>query len=350
MGGWKGDALIVATNDPKELRAAKNMRIPAVNLAGGQSNSSGIPRVTVNHFEAGRMAARHLLDRGLRNLAYFGWSDLWYSEQRRRGFFETAAKAGVKCNSFRRTALEESELKWPKRIAGPAKWISSLPRPCGIFAVHDYRAQFLIEVCAEIGLRIPEDIALIGMDNDEIICNHSIPTLSSVSRNSERVGWEAMSLLERMLRGNRKINDVLIDPDRVIARQSTDKQYCSDPLVQSAIDCVRENFAARINIATIAERLGVSKRTLETRFKSSAGTSPHHFITRLRIHYAQTLLQLPQKRTIEQIARECGFGTTTTVYTAFQRYVGKSPAAFRKTPANSNLIWKTEQEWMEQTT
>jgi LacI family transcriptional regulator len=327
--GWKGDAMIVATNDPRELRAAAKMGIPVVNFAGGQRDSFGIPRAMVNHFQAGSMAAAHLLDRGLRNLAFFGWSRLWYSEQRRQGFFERAAADGIKCASFLRPAAEDSQMSWPTRIAGPAKWLLSLPRPCGIFAVHDYRAQFLIEICAESGLRIPEDIALIGMDNDETICEHSSPTLTSVSRNSERIGWEAMALLDRMLQGERRVDDVVIEPDRIVARQSTDRQYCSDPLVQSAVDFVRENLSARVNIARIAERLGISKRTLEMRFRESVGTSPHEFFTKLRVLHAQTLLQMPKKRTIQQIAVECGFGTAATVHATFRRLAGQSPARFR---------------------
>ena len=330
MQGWKGDAMIVVTSDAQELRAARRMRIPVVNLAGGLRNSFGIPRVMVDHFQAGRMAANHLLDRGLRQLAFFGWSGVWYSELRRRGFFERALEAGVRSECFLRTAAEDSRLKWPERIAGPAKWLVSLPRPCGVFAVHDYRAQFLIEVCAEAGLRIPEDIALVGMDNDETICEHSLPTLTSISRNSERVGWEAMALLNRMLKGRPQNDDIFIEPDAVIARQSTDRQYCADPLVQSVLDFVRGNLKASVNIAVIAERFGVSKRTLEMRFKRSSGATPHHFITNLRVQFAQALLQMPQKRTIEQIARECGFGTPATVHAAFQRYVGKSPAVFRR--------------------
>jgi LacI family transcriptional regulator len=201
--------------------------------------------------------------------------------------------------------------------------------------VHDYRAQFLIEVCTEAGLRIPEDIAVIGMDNDETICEHSVPTITSISRNSARVGWEAMSLLDRMLHGERHLDDLLIEPDGVIARRSTDRQYCADELVQKALDLVRENLSTQINIAALAEHLGISKRTLETRFKKNSNTSPHEAITRLRLQHAKALLQMPQKRTIEQIASECGLGTPATFHAVFRRLEGKTPANFRREYNNS---------------
>jgi LacI family transcriptional regulator len=331
MQGWRGDAIIIASSERRELSLARRMGIPVVNLAGGLAKSHGIPRVRVNDVMAGRMAANHLLDRGLRHLAYFGWSDRWYSAQRRQGFCERAAEAGIKTHSLLLTAGEGTALNWTQRIAGPAKWLTSLPRPCGVFAVHDYRAQLLLEACKEAGLRVPEDIALIGMDNEETVCEHSVPTLTSVSRNSERVGWEAMVLLERLLKGEPPpVEDLLIDPEKVFARKSTDRQYCADPLVQSAVDWVRDNWKQRVNITDIAERLGVSKRTLEMRFRESTGTSPHEFFTRLRLQRAQALLQTPQKFTVEQLAIECGFGTPATVYAAFQRYLGDSPAAFRR--------------------
>jgi LacI family transcriptional regulator len=331
MRGWKGDAIIVASNDQRELRQARRMAIPVVNLAGGLRGPYGVPRVMVNHFAAGRMAAEHLLGRGLRHLAFFGWSNLWYSEERQRGFFERAEEAGVKCAAFLQRSGEEADMSWPKRVARPAKWLAALPRPTGIFAVQDYRAQFLVEVCEEAKLRIPEDIALVGMDNDETVCEHSVPTITSVSRNSERIGWEAMALLDRMTHGEpAPTEDLLLEPDRVVARQSTEGIFCTDPLVRRAVQVIRERLHAQVNVADLAERLGVSKRTLEMRFRDTAGSSPHEFLTRLRVERAQALMHVPEKRTVKRIALECGFGTAATVYAAFRRHTGESPGSFRR--------------------
>jgi LacI family transcriptional regulator len=333
MRGWKGDALIIASNNVNELRQARTLRIPVVNLAGGLPKSHGVPRVMVNHYLAGRMAADHLLERGLRHLAFFGWNNRWYSDQRRLGFTERAAAAGVACEALLITARAESRLSWTQRIARVAKWLATLPYPAGVFAVHDYRAQFLVEACGEAGLRIPEDIALIGMDNDETICEHSAPKITSVSRSSEQVGWEALALLDRLLQGKAPpAHDLLFAPDQVVARQSTDMLYCANPLVRQAIDFIRHNFKAPVKVAALADHLGVSKRTLEMHFRKSAGSSPHEFIIQLRVQQAQSLMQIFPRRTIEQIAADCGFGTAATVYAAFHRVTGQSPASFRKKP------------------
>ena len=127
-----------------------------------------------------------------------------------------AYNEGLPCIALLESAEEELTVSWSQQTKTLTDWLRSLPLPCGVFAVHDHRAQFRVEACAEAGLRIPEDIALIGMDNDEIICEHSVPTLSSVSGNSEQVGWEAMGLLDRMMQGEPwPTEDLLVEPDRV---------------------------------------------------------------------------------------------------------------------------------------
>ena len=331
MRGWKGDAIIAVSNDESELRYARRMGLPVVNLAGGLAKSFGVPRVMVNHFQAGQLAADHLLDRGLKHLAFFGWKDVWYSEQRHFGFRKRATEAGMHCDAFLRTPQEESNQTWAQRIAVVSKWLKTLPRPVGILAAHDYRAQFLMEGCHEAGLRIPDDVAIIGMDNDETICEHSVPTLTSVSRNSEQVGWEAAALLDRMMRGEPiPAADLLLEPDGVVARQSTDMLYSSDPVAQCALIYMRAHLKKQFNIEQIAQHLGVSKRTLEMRFRESLQTSPHDFLTRLRVQHAQALIQMPLKRTMEQTALECGFGTFKAFYQAFRRITGDSPGAYRK--------------------
>jgi LacI family transcriptional regulator len=331
MTGWKGDAVIVLSDEEDELRYAHRIGIPVVNLGGGSAKSFGVPRVMVNHFKAGRMAADHLLSRGLRHLAFFGWQDLWYSEQRQQGFIERAREAGVECKVLLRASRDESNKNWAYRIASLTKWLVSLPRPSGIFAVHDYRSQFLIEACQEAGLRIPADIAVVGMDNNEAICDHIVPTLSSVSRSSQRVGWEAAALLDRIMRGKRPpMEDMMIDPDGVVARQSTAMLYSENPVVQRSLDYMREHLGEQFNISAVAEHSLASKRTLEMRFRESLGRSPHEFLTKLRVERAESMLLRPERLSIEQIAGECGFGTAATFYAAFRRQTGRSPASFRR--------------------
>ena len=181
MRGWKGDAIITTSNDKRELRYIQKTGIPAVNLAGVLPQSFGIPRVLVNSFQAGRLAADHLLSRGLRHLAFLGRKEYYDSEQRQLGFSGRAAEAGIECEFLLQGFDEPSSQGWQKRITAIARWVASLPRPSGIFALHDYRAQLIIEACDKARLRIPEDIAVMGMDNDETTCEHSVPTLNIIN-------------------------------------------------------------------------------------------------------------------------------------------------------------------------
>lgn len=331
LRGWRGDAIIAVTHEVDELRHARKMKIPVINLAGGIAKSHGVPRVMVDHYAAGRMAADHLLGIGLKHLAYVGWDHLWYSEQRRLGFTERAAEFGVTCHVPQQSAIAESSLDWARRITRLAGWLASLPRPSGVFAVHDYRAQVVIEACQEAKLRVPDDIAVIGMDNDETICEHSVPTLTSVSRNSARVGWEAAALIDRMMQGGAPPDeDLLVPPKGVIGRQSTDMFYANDPVIQDALGYMRVHLGMPFNIHAMADHAGVSKRTLETRFRENLASSPHAYLTQLRVRRAQELMRLPPKRTLQQIAEACGFGSAPTFYSAFERVTGESPGRFRK--------------------
>lgn len=331
MQGWKGDGMLVATNNPDELRYVRQRGIPVVNLASGIEERHGVPRVSVDNHAAGRLAAWHLLERGLTNLAYFGWEELWYSELRCRGFRERAAESGVECRVLLRPWEDERELNWAQRMAVPARWLASLPLPCGIFAAQDFKAQLLLDACNEAGLRVPDDIAIIGMDNNETICEHSVPQLSSISRNSPRVGYEAAALLDRIIHGDPCSGlDILVPPDEVVVRASSDMMYCSDPLVRRAIEYMRLHIRKSYNIEVIADQLGISKRKLERRFAEAANRSPHQYLTHLRVMHAKAVMKLNPGMAIETVAAECGFGSATTFCAAFQRITGEAPSVFRK--------------------
>ena len=197
--------------------------------------------------------------------------------------------------------------------------------------MHDYRAQLLLDACHVAGLEIPGDIAVIGVDNDENICDLSIPSLTSVACNQEKIGWEAAALLSRMLNGEKPPRaDLLVAPERVVARQSTDRLYCADTATQRALDLMSEQIGKPFNIEELAEQVGVSKRTLETRFREHLEASPHEYLTRLRVQHARALMSKPGKRTIEQTALECGFGSVSAFYGVFKKFTGESPAKFRR--------------------
>ena len=331
LEGWKGDGIIIASNDPEELRYAKGLKIPVLNLGGGLPSHHGIPRIMVDHYATGRMAAEHLLDSGRTHLAFFGWKDQWYSTERCHGFEDRAAEAGASCHILLRPTGEDDRLNWPDHIAVLTRWLTSLPLPCGIFAVQDYRAKLLIDACCEAGLQVPTDIAILGMDNDETICEHSVPTLSSITRNAFKLGAEAAATMDLMIQGKPlPSTEILIQPEEVVVRKSTDSMYCTDPLIREAMDYMRKHMAESCKNEIIARHLGISKRTLETKFIEATSCSPHEILTRVRVNHAQKLMRLNPKIQTKQLVSECGFGTTTTFSSSFQRAAGITPSTYRE--------------------
>ncbi len=327
--GWKGDAVIAAISSEEDAMAAKGLGIPVINISAWIKETYGLPRVGADNQLAGRLAADHLIGRGLRDLAFLGWQDVHYSDQRLLGFSGRAEEMGASVRS--RLDPPGEDCTWGTRLDSLAGWLASLPHPCGVFAVHDYRAQLLIEACDIAGLRVPNDIAVIGMDDDVITCEHAVPTLTSVSRNSVVIGWEAAALIHRILEGSFSGEvEILVPPDRVTARQSTDMLYHADQVVQIAIGYMHRNLRNSFNIEAVARQAGVSKRTLEMRFRSSMGKSPHRFLTEARIAHARKLLSHPVKVSIQSVADDCGFKSYPAFVAAFQRISGCAPLEFKK--------------------
>ena len=189
LRGWSGDGVIAAVRNQQEARVARRIGVPVVNLAG-TSEKTGLPRVMVDHRSIGRIAAEHLLERGFRRLAYCGTEGLYYSRQRMLGFMEEAKRAGVPCEVLEMRHVIDSRASWQQRHHPLDRWLEKLRHPVGLLAIHDYRARVVMDECRRLGLDVPHDVAVMGVDNDTTVCEFCQPTLSSVSRNARRVGYE----------------------------------------------------------------------------------------------------------------------------------------------------------------
>ncbi len=290
LKGWPGDGVIAFINDAKEAKDARRLGIPVVELSGMLREHS-VPRVTVDHYAIGRLAAEHLLQCGFRRLAFYGIRGPWYSLERRRGFCERAAEAGVPCNVFDQSPASDSRLSWHRRLAPVDKWLQSLQLPVGIFAVHDFRARILLEDCIRLELNVPHDVALIGADNDPTICENCQPTLSSVSRNAQRIGYEAAALLDKLMAGKAAPQTELIfPPEGVVHRRSTDTIAVDDAYVSTAVHFIHDHLAEVLGIEDILSQVPISRRFLEKRFQDLFGCTPYQYLTNVRIEKAKQLL------------------------------------------------------------
>jgi LacI family transcriptional regulator len=330
---WPGDGVIAAVGNPTEVRSARRLRIPVVNLAGAMQRCR-LPRVMVDQQAVGRSAAEHLLARGLRRLAFYGLGGLWYSGERRRGFTGRAAEASVPCDVFEEPIPVDPEASWSRRMASLLDWLRRMRLPVGILAVHDYRARVLIDACLQLGLRVPHDVAVLGVDNDTTVCEFCQPTLSSVSRSAHQVGYRAAALLDRLMAGKAAPrSDILVPPDGVVTRRSTDTVVAENPHVCEAIQLMYDHLGEAINVEHIVRHAAISRRLLEKLFRQHLGCTPREYLCRMRVERAKQLLVGPQKVKTRDLIRACGFGDTRQFRRTFHRMEGTTPTQYRRARA-----------------
>jgi len=331
---WSGDGVIADFDDLRVARAVRRLKIPVVGIGGGYGGydpRSGIPYFASNEKEIARLAAQHLLDRGLTNLAFCGFpptaTNRW-SEVRMKSFEAYAARAGRPCWTY--TGRHRTPRDWDRLQRGLADWLSGLPKPLGVMACDDARARHVLEACRRLGLRVPDDVALIGVDNNEMLCELSPTPLSSVEQGLRRMGFEAAALLDRLMAGRKPSRlRYVIDPESVVTRRSTDVLAVDDPDVAAALRFVRDRACDDIGVPDVAEAIHVSRSTLERRFKAMMGRTVHAEIQRVRIERARQLTaatDLPLK----QIAQQSGFRHLTYLTSLFRRRIGQTPAQYRR--------------------
>lgn len=326
---WRGDGVICWVNTKREAESARNLNLPIVNLSGAIADT-GLPRVCVDYRRIGTMAAEHLIARGFEELAYYGLRNVWYAQMIGKGFQQAAAEANVPCSIFQTASSFAATRTLHQHQERLDRWLRTLKTPIGVMASHDERARMITEACFELGLRVPHDVAVIGMNNDEIVCEFCEPSLTSISRNAELVGHEAAALLDRLLAGEPAPNhDIIIPPDGVIERASTDITVSSDPQIAAAIDYIRRHIAEPFTIDEIVRELRVSRRWLQYRFQQQMHCSPRDYINKRRIQHARDLLiRHPQMR-MSDVAQACGFRDVRRFREAFLRITGHTPQDHR---------------------
>jgi LacI family transcriptional regulator len=327
---WPGDGVIAAITTREETEEAKRMGIPVVNLAGTLRDAE-LPRVMVDHRAIGRLAAEHLLECGLRNFIYLGLKDVWYSELRRDGFAERIAEAGGQLSVYETPCRIDPSQSWQSGLAEIDRSLDGIVPPVGILAVHDYRARLLVDECLRLGLSVPNDVAVIGVDNDDVICEFCQPPLSSVSRSGYRTGYEAAALLDRLMAGQpAPEHDLLIPPDGVVKRKSTDLIAVHDPHVAKAMRYIQEHLGEPFGVEKLLRLLPISRRRLENLFKKCLGRTPYDYLCHVRVNRAKELLSGAEKLGIAEVSQRCGFPNKQRFRLVFIRMVGTSPTAYRR--------------------
>ena len=289
------------------------------------------PAVMSDNPAVGRRAAEHLLGCGLRRFAFCGYPTVLYSDQRLAGFRTALEAAGHEVSIC---PLPPTRIGSRRNVTGEQRaietWLRSLTPPVGVFAAADSRAAAVTAVCAEIGYRVPDEVAVVGVDNDDLVCELTSPPLSSVEMNPRRIGFEGAALLLRLLQVQPPPTDpVLIEPQGVIKRQSTDTFAAEEPGVAEALRYLRQHACDGIGVSDVVRVVPVARRTLEKVSRRVLGRSPLQEIRRLQLERATELLRSTDLR-ISQIAQAAGLRDGKYLADVFHRELGISPSAYRR--------------------
>lgn len=324
------DGLIFISGDDEKLNQVKQLDIPAVSITNSESEIR-FPSSVSDDFAVGRIAAEHLIERGFRNFAYCGSSETLWSRQRLVGFREKLAEHQLTCHTFAYEELLDLDPTFYQDTAdGLRKWLSTLPRPLAVFGEHDTRALHVLEACRDLNYSVPNEVAILGVDNNQIICDSLVPSISSVEQNAERVGYEAAALLARILQGQARENEqVIVPPKGIVTRMSTDILAVDDPYVASALLYMRDNLAEQIGINDIVKAVGISRSNLEARFRKRLHTTINNELRNRRLKLAMSLL-LDTMMPLEEIAQATGFRRATYFSNTFTQHVGVAPGLWRR--------------------
>jgi LacI family transcriptional regulator len=284
---------------------------------------SSCPRVAADDIAVGRMAAEHLLARGYRHYAFFGEEGVWFSDCRQRGFVETLAAAGYPC-----TVLPIPPVSGGVPAVEKAQ-LQSLPKPVGVMACLDLFALRLSGYSQELGIAIPDELALIGADDDDIWCAMALPPLSSVVIATEEIAIQAAHLLEAQWRGEPVPECTLIPPIHVAARRSTDSITTDDEDLATAVRLIHQKAIQGLCVANILQQVAISRRRLEVGIKELCGRTPLQELRRVQLDHAKSLLRTSHLP-VPAVGRHSGFRSTRQFRKQFEASVGMTPTAFRR--------------------
>jgi LacI family transcriptional regulator len=333
--GWKGDGILSFVGHWEELaKYVVSAHIPVVEISSVRKDL-GLPCVVEDNEAIGRLGAEHLLERNFRT---FAWAPFWddsVNEERFQGFANRIRLAGFDCVRLlpvntRRSARASRHINWTLRRQWVIHTIRSLPYPLGIFCYNDCVAADIVDACIENEIRIPDEVAVLGVDNDPVICDCVQVPLSSVRHDLEGMAYEAAALLERLMNGEQAPKTPKrIAPKGVVTRKSTEVLAVENPEVANALGYIQENFPrGSLSVEDVVAHSQIPRRSLERAFRDELQRTILHEILRVRVNHAQKLLET-NADSVTDIANRCGFASVNHFYRVFRNRTGLTPRTFR---------------------
>ena len=330
---WGADAIIAQFTDI-DLSVLNQLNIPII-VQNYKERSPGISNLTGDYFGTGVMAANFFLHKVYKSFAYYGLMDTVWGRERGEGFKKAVTGKGYQVYDFDNRKQIQSE-KWNFDVEQVSKWLLSLPKPIALFACDDHYALQITEVCKMYDINIPEDIAVLGVDNDKLLCNISAPQLSSIELDIENGGYEAGKLLHQFI--EKKIVspvDIIIKPVRIVPRASTERFAVSDKYIGQILHYIDNNYQNSLSIDDLIQMVPFSRRVLEKKFKKETGTSIYQYLQELRIEKFADLLITTDLPLVEAAAKS-GFTDYKNISRIFIKTKEMTPFQYRKhfTPKN----------------
>ena len=332
LKGWDGDGIISRAAYPELARLVLQTGIPTVDL-NEQVTGLGLPLIFNDHRKIGRLAAEHLLDRGFAQFAFIGHPGIYWSDERREGLVMRLEEAGCTCEEYLgtgRTRRRYHQQSWEKEMDDVAEWVEGLPKPVGVLACNDFRAVQFLDACRRAGVAVPEEVAVIGVDDEEVACELAHPSLSSVVPGALHMGYEAAAMLDVLMHGGTpREQEIHIPPTGVVTRASTDIMAIADPVVASAMEFIRLQACERIGVDDVVRHVGGSRSVLQRRFRKILKRSIRDAIEVIRIDRVKKLLDQTDL-TRDEIAWRTGFDHAEYLSAVFKRHTGTTPSGYRR--------------------
>ncbi len=332
LKGWKGDGLLVQVRNERIADMVRELNIPTVDLRGRLVPIEGVPAVGVDFVGVARLAFQHLFERGFRNFGYCGLARDEPARLKRKcdAFLAEVAANGFRCSVLRLRIGRRRGNLFEQIKDQVASWAASLEKPVGVMIGDHPLGIHFLEACRHSGVTVPDEMAVLSSGNDDFVCNLSVPAQTSVDVGSDRIGYEAAALLDRLMRGKSVPKKPLLLPPRaVITRGSTDVLATKDREVAVAVRYIREHACRPASVSDVLHHTSLSRGVLEPRLKEVVGRTIHQEIRHTQIERVKKLLS-ETEWPIKRIAGSTGFKTTQYLTRVFHNAVGTTPAEYRR--------------------
>lgn len=328
LARWTGDGIIARIETDETARAVERMGIPTVDISAARLLPN-VPYVETDDAQIARLAAQHLVDHGFQHFAYCGERRFRWSENRRASFEAALAAQRRRPHVFDDPVDMAADGDVERTLSHIGDWLRNLPKPVGVFACYDTRGRQVVDECHRVGLRIPEDVAVLGVDDDELLCALMTPPLSSIIPDARGAGRLAGVLLDTLMAGGSVPPENLLPPLGVAVRCSTDVFAVDDPLIAESVTFIRGNVHRGIKPEDVVAAVGASRRALDQAFVRRLRRTLHDAILQVQFEQVEQLL-LGTDLKLAAIAARCGFKHPEYMTVAFSKRFGASPSEWRR--------------------